>query len=108
MLLAADKANNARIAALYNFIYNDTCFYYQSGFDPVWAKFSPGTVLFSLSIQDAIENGMLEYDFLQGDEPYKFNWTNTKRQCVSILVFNKTLMGLWFYFVFLLKSHACL
>jgi CelD/BcsL family acetyltransferase involved in cellulose biosynthesis len=99
------KANNTRIAALYNFIYNDTCFYYQSGFDPVWAKFSPGTVLFSLSIQDAIANGMLEYDFLQGDEPYKFSWTNTKRQCVTILIYNKTLMGSWLYFLFLLKSH---
>jgi len=100
------KANNTRIAALYNFIYNDTCFYYQSGFDPLWAKFSPGTVLFSMSIQDAIENGMLQYDFLQGNEPYKFSWTNTKRQCVSILIFNKTLMGLWLYFLFLLKSHV--
>ena len=99
------KANNTRIAALYNFVYNDTCFYYQSGFNPVWEKFSPGTVLFSLSIQDAIENGALEYDFLQGDEPYKFGWTNTKRHCVSILIFNKTLMGLWLYFLFLLKSH---
>jgi len=99
------KANNMRIAALYNFIYNDTCFYYQSGFDPVWAKFSPGTVLFSMSIQDAIENGMLEYDFLQGDELYKSSWTNTKRQCVSIFVYNKTFTGLFLYSFNVIKLY---
>ena len=99
------KVNGKRIAALYNFFYNDVCFYYQSGFDPVRAKFSPGTVLFTLSIREAINSGMREYDFLQGDESYKFNWANAKRQCFSIFVYNKTFIGSLLYTSFLLKSH---
>jgi len=99
------KANDTRIAALYNFIYNDTCYYYQSGLEPAWAKFSPGTVLFSLSIREAIHNGIRVYDFLQGDESYKFNWTNMNRQCVSIFIYNKTLAGLLLYCLFLVKSY---
>lgn len=99
------KANDTRIAALYNFIYNDTCYYYQSGFDPNWAKFSPGTVQFSFSIREAIHNGIRVYDFLQGDESYKFNWTNMNRHCVSIFICNKTIAGLLFYFLFLIKSY---
>jgi CelD/BcsL family acetyltransferase involved in cellulose biosynthesis len=99
------KANNTRISVLYNFIYNNVCYYYQSGFDPLWAKFSPGTAIFSSSIRDAIDNGMVEYDFLRGDEAYKFKWANAKKKCVSIYIYNKTSIGLSLRWIFLLKDY---
>ena len=36
---------------------------------------------------------MDEFDFLQGDEPYKFSWTEKRREGVSITIFNQSLVG---------------
>jgi CelD/BcsL family acetyltransferase involved in cellulose biosynthesis len=45
---------------------------YNSGFDPVHAKLAPGIVLLAHVIQDAIARGVAEFDFLRGEEPYKY------------------------------------
>ncbi|MFH0926719.1 MAG: GNAT family N-acetyltransferase [bacterium] len=87
------KANEERIAALYNFIYNKTCFFYQGGFNPDWKNYSPGTVILSYSIKDAIEKGLKEYSLLQGAENYKFKFTDKVKDCLNITIFNKTLKG---------------
>jgi CelD/BcsL family acetyltransferase involved in cellulose biosynthesis len=45
---------------------------YLCGFDPAFAKFSPGNVLFAHSIRYSIQEGFREYDFLRGGESYKY------------------------------------
>jgi CelD/BcsL family acetyltransferase involved in cellulose biosynthesis len=76
---------------LYILQYNSKYLYYQAGLDPKWARFSPGTVLFSYCIRRAIEEGMEEFDFLQGDESYKYSWTKTARTNLEIRIFNKSI-----------------
>src|ERR1700681_2557341 len=44
---------------------------YQVGYDPAYAKYSPGKALLGVAIRDAIEHGYAVFDFLRGDEPYK-------------------------------------
>lgn len=66
-------------AVLYAFRYGATFYFYQSGFDPRFAKESVGSVILGLSIRSAIEEGAAEFDFLHGDEPYKFHWAHEKR-----------------------------
>jgi len=61
------------------------CFY-NSGYDTAWKNASPGLVLLGLSIEDAIKRGVRGYDFLRGTETYKFDWANTTRETVSVLV----------------------
>lgn len=84
------SSNEGIIAALYAFRHGDTLYYYQSGYDPAWDKFSPGTVLMSESIRDAIEQGVKEFDFLRGDEPYKKLWTNTHRKTVQLVTHSRS------------------
>jgi len=72
--------NDAPVAALYGLQYGSIFSFYQSGLDPAYAKQSVGLVLMGLAIKSAIEEGVLEYDFLHGDEEYKFHWSQETRE----------------------------
>ncbi|RME74307.1 MAG: GNAT family N-acetyltransferase [Chloroflexi bacterium] len=62
-------------AAMLCFDYNNEFLLYNSGYDPDrFASLSPGNVLTALTIQDAIRLGRRRYDFLRGDEEYKFRF----------------------------------
>ena len=51
----------------------DRLLVYNSGYDPVnYAELSPGIVLTSYIIEDAIKRGIKVFDFLQGNEVYKY------------------------------------
>lgn len=67
------EIQGVRAAAIMNFIYNNDVLVYNSGYDPVqYGAYSPGIVLFARSIQDAIAAGRRHYDFLRGNEEYKY------------------------------------
>lgn len=62
-------------AALYCFQKGERCAYYLGGFAPELARYSIGTVLTAQAIRYAIEqDGAAEFDFLRGDEGYKYRW----------------------------------
>lgn len=46
---------------------------YNSGFDPEFSYYSVGLLLKALCIKDAINNGRHYFDFLRGDEAYKYD-----------------------------------
>lgn len=59
-------------------------YYYNAGYDLDWANYSVGMVLIGLSIKAAIARGNVLYDFLRGEENYKFDWSNTQENLVTI------------------------
>ena len=62
-----------RAAAYINFVYGDRVMVYNSGLDHQdFADLSPGIVLLAYNIRHAIEEGFQFYDFLRGDEAYKY------------------------------------
>lgn len=62
-------------AALYCFQKGDRCYYYLGGFDPALARLSIGTTLTAHAIRHAIEqDNATEFDFLRGNEAYKYRW----------------------------------
>jgi CelD/BcsL family acetyltransferase involved in cellulose biosynthesis len=61
-------------AVLYCFLARGRAFYYAGGFDPALSRLSPGTVLTGYAMEDSIRSGAREWDFLRGDEPYKYAW----------------------------------
>jgi CelD/BcsL family acetyltransferase involved in cellulose biosynthesis len=71
------RLNGKPAASLYGLYYNEVFYFYQSGFDPAYAKHSVGLAIMALTIKAAIEEGAREYDLLRGDEPYKFHWAKT-------------------------------
>jgi len=72
-------------AALYCFQFNGRCAYYLGGFEPSLARLSVGTVLTARAIRHAIEEDhAAEFDFLRGDEPYKYKWSARDRHSSRI------------------------
>ncbi len=59
--------------------YGDSVGLYNSGFDPAHAKLAPGIVLLGHLIRDAIERRIPVFDFLRGEEPYKYAFGPTPR-----------------------------
>jgi len=60
------------LAAAFGFETSDGYYYYNSAFDQEAASGSPGVVLFSSMIETQIERGAAVFDFLKGNEQYKF------------------------------------
>ena len=67
------------VAALYGFRYGSVFNFYQSGFDPLYARYSTGLVTMGLTIENAIQEGVEEFDLLQGVEQYKEHWAREVR-----------------------------
>ncbi|MEW6615444.1 MAG: GNAT family N-acetyltransferase [Thermodesulfobacteriota bacterium] len=55
------------------FDYQNKLYLYNSGYDPEYSYLSPGIVLMAHLIREAIESGRSEFDFLRGEEPYKYH-----------------------------------
>ena len=61
------------VAALLAFHSGDEVLLYNSGYDPALAHASAGVVSKALTVRAAIEAGMRTFDFMRGDEPYKYD-----------------------------------
>lgn len=71
-------------ASVYGLDNGTTFYYYNAGYDLDWANMSVGMVLIGLSIRAAISRGNTTYDFLRGEETYKFDWSNSQENLVTI------------------------
>ncbi|HTK90275.1 MAG TPA: GNAT family N-acetyltransferase [Verrucomicrobiae bacterium] len=56
---------------------------YNSGFDPAHSRLAPGIVLLGHVIRDAIERRVPLFDFLRGEEPYKYAFGPTPTDVMS-------------------------
>lgn len=78
-------------ASVYSLDNGKTFYYYNSGYDLQWSNKSVGLVLIGLSVKNAIARGNSLYDFLRGDETYKFDWANQKTELVTVNLSRKTI-----------------
>jgi CelD/BcsL family acetyltransferase involved in cellulose biosynthesis len=68
------EAGTTPIASFICLEWDDTVGLYNSGFAPAHAALSPGLVLLSHVIRDAITRGRPRFDFLRGEERYKLEF----------------------------------
>ncbi len=61
------------VASTMCFDYKDTVYLYNSGYDPDYGWLSVGVISKALCIKDSIERGKKRFDFLKGDEAYKYH-----------------------------------
>jgi len=59
---------------------------YNSGFDPIHARLAPGIVLLGHVIRDAIERRVAVFDFLRGEESYKYAFGPAPTDLLSVRV----------------------
>jgi len=72
--LAFLEADGQRIAANLNFDYNNKLWGYNAGVNRAFMELSPGWVLLGHVLQWACENNRSEFDFMRGDEEYKYRF----------------------------------
>jgi CelD/BcsL family acetyltransferase involved in cellulose biosynthesis len=64
-----------RIAAVYYGLGDGRRAYgYLIGFAPELSFLSPGALVIAHAIEEAVREGATEFDFLRGQEPYKYKW----------------------------------
>jgi CelD/BcsL family acetyltransferase involved in cellulose biosynthesis len=74
-----------RAAALFNFAYGKRIWVYNSGLDPdSYGWLSAGVVLTAHAIEQAIEDNYDVFDFLRGDEEYKYRFGATDTEIFRI------------------------
>lgn len=67
------EVGGARASATLCFDYNNDIYLYNSAFDRAYAALSVSLLLEVFNIRDAINNGKKRFDFLSGNEPYKYD-----------------------------------
>jgi len=95
------QSQGKAIAALYGFSVGKTFAFYQAGMDPAWSRLSVGLVMMGCAIEEAIRTGHDEFDFLEGDQTYKFQWAAATRQNASLCFFDRRVRSQWAWSRFL-------
>jgi CelD/BcsL family acetyltransferase involved in cellulose biosynthesis len=72
--LAFLEVGGQKAAGAFNFDYDNRLWGYNSGVDREFIELSPGWVLLSHSLQWACEHGRAEFDFMRGNEEYKYRF----------------------------------
>jgi CelD/BcsL family acetyltransferase involved in cellulose biosynthesis len=75
-----------KAAAYLNFDYLDRIWVYNSGIDSRFRELSLGWVLLGYLIQWAIEHKRKAYDFMRGDEDYKYRFGGVDRRVIRMQV----------------------
>ncbi len=83
--LAFLSIGDTRAAAALNFDYQNKLWGYNSGVNRDFMELSPGWVLLTHQIQWACEHGRTEFDFMRGDEDYKYRFGGVNRHVMRVI-----------------------
>lgn len=75
-----------KAAGYLNFDYNNRIWVYNSGLNPMFENISPGWVLLSYLIKWAIQEGRTSFDFMRGDEEYKYHFGGKDQYVVRLQI----------------------
>ncbi len=84
--LAFLTVNGEKAAAYLNFDYGGRIWVYNSGLDRRFMEFSPGWVLLAYLLRWANENRRAEFDFMRGDEDYKYRFGGVDKRLVRLRI----------------------
>jgi CelD/BcsL family acetyltransferase involved in cellulose biosynthesis len=80
------EVDGASVAGFIGWRFGRAYAFYQQGFDPAWSDSSPGFVLTTLMIREAVAEGADEFDFLLGAEEYKRAFSDTTRPVETVVL----------------------
>lgn len=84
--LAFLEVDGAKTAGSLNFDYRNKLWGYNSGVSSEHRELSPGWVLLAHTIQWCCENGRYEFDFMRGDEEYKYRFGGVNASVMRVNV----------------------
>jgi len=82
--LAFLEIDGAKTASSLNFDYKNKLWGYNSGVSSDHRELSPGWVLLAHTIQWCCENGRYEFDFMRGDEEYKYRFGGVNKYVMRV------------------------
>lgn len=77
--LAFFTINGQKAAASMSFLYDGRLWLYNSGWEWAYREFSPGWLHLAYQIMWATENSIAVFDFMRGDEDYKYKFGGVDR-----------------------------
>jgi CelD/BcsL family acetyltransferase involved in cellulose biosynthesis len=84
--LAFLEIDGVKTAASLNFDYKNKLWGYNSGVSSEHRELSPGWVLLAHTIQWCCENGRYEFDFMRGDEEYKYRFGGVNKYVMRVKI----------------------
>ncbi len=100
-------AGGVHVGGLLHLKYGNTLYMYLMAIDKTYnSKVSIGNLLVGLSINNAIVSGITCYDFLKGEEEYKFHWANAGQRTTTILFSQRKLLPVCLTLADMAKSAA--
>ena len=87
--LAFLEVDGEKAAASLNFDYNNKLWGYNSGVGRAYMELSPGWVLLGHVIQWCCENNRYEFDFMRGDEEYKYRFGAVNKYVMRVKLTRK-------------------
>ena len=83
------KVENQTVACSISFSQNNIRYLYNSGFDPKYIKHSTGLINHLFAIKRSIENKYEIFDFMRGNERYKYDLGGIDKKVYSVLLERK-------------------
>lgn len=87
------RLNNKPISWHLGFEWNRRFYYYMPAIDPNFANYSPGKLHIFKLIEEAIENKLVVFDYLRGDESYKSGWAKEQSLLYQFTTYNNSFNG---------------
>ncbi len=73
------ELDGKKVATSLSFVVGGVRYLYNSGYDPEFREFSVGLMNHAYGIKASIEEGIRVFDFMRGNEPYKYSLGATDR-----------------------------
>lgn len=87
------KLDGKAIAFALDAVVADVYYGLKVGYDPSFAKTSPGMLLQDDTVRYAFEQGLDRFEFLGDDEAYKLNWTDRCHELFAVRVYRPGPLG---------------
>lgn len=87
------KLSGKTVATLYGFKYKGKYYNYKTGMDPAYCRFSVGNLLTLKVMEECIQEGLHEFDFMWGTDPYKRQFATHETSLYEAIVPRKQLFG---------------
>jgi CelD/BcsL family acetyltransferase involved in cellulose biosynthesis len=78
------EVDGQAVAGTYGCSFGGSGHLLKTGYDVRFAKSSPGLILMAEVLRHGIEEGLTNYDFLGGADPYKLRWTSTLKPRIGL------------------------
>jgi CelD/BcsL family acetyltransferase involved in cellulose biosynthesis len=93
------KLNDRPIAFYYTLVYERKLYYLKLGYDPAYARYSPGILLHQEILASAFEEKLIELDFLGPTMTWKEDWAKKKRPHVWVYLFQRGIIPQMIYLI---------